>query len=239
MHAHQRHHARDQPRRIAGYVIDVRQAVEEISRRLADQRHRNVAEAGVLRQHGQEGLDHARRETVADDDAVDVMGFEIFFRRLDAERADHADAFAHGDAERRIKRPAAGNQHGGILKRMADCSRAVSRSTGNEASLGRAIGTAASASASTRAMIGTIAPLAVAACRQSMRAADSLGGAPGSAMMMAAGLTEMKAVGASAQLVSMMGNAPARLRACTRSGAGRSATTMSGPCSDITPTRTG
>src|SRR6185437_13094755 len=91
--------------------------------------------------------------------------------------------------------------------RMAEASRATSRATGNAASLGSAIGTAASSSPSTRAMTGTIGPLAVAICRQSMRAAASLGGGPGSAMMTAAGLTEMNAVGASAQVVSTIGKA--------------------------------
>ena len=82
-------------------------------------------------------------------------------------------------------------------------------------------------------MTGTIGPFAVAICRQSMRAADSLGGAPGSAMMTAAGLTATKAVGASAHLVSTIGKAPAALSASTRSAAGFSATTMIGPCSDM------
>ena len=98
-------------------------AVGEIGRRLADQRNRNVAEAGILRQHGQEGFDHARRKAVADHDAVDVARFEMFVGGLDAERAEHADAFAHGDTQRRIKRAAAGDQHGRILKRIADRQR--------------------------------------------------------------------------------------------------------------------
>ena len=62
-----------------------------------------------------------------------------------------------------------------------------------------------------------------------MRAADSLAGGPGSAMITAAGLTEMKAVGASAHVASMMGKAPAALSASVRSAAGLSATTMMGP----------
>src|ERR1035437_5404259 len=76
-------------------------------------------------------------------------------------------------------------------------------------------------------------PLAVAICRQSMRAAASLGGAPGSAITTAVGLTETKAVGASAHVVSMIGKAPAATSASTRSVAGLSAATLIGPCSDM------
>src|SRR5579885_453818 len=86
-------------------------------------------------------------------------------------------------------------------------------------------------------MVGTIGPLAVAIWRQSMRAEDSLGGGPGSAMTTAAGLTATKAVGASAQVASTMGKAPAPLKAATSSVAGFSATTISGPCSDMPRTR--
>src|SRR5664279_5666078 len=76
-------------------------------------------------------------------------------------------------------------------------------------------------------------PLAVAICRQSMRAAASLGGAPGSAITTAVGLTETKAVGASAHVVSTIGKAPAATSASTRPVAGLSATTSIGPCSDM------
>ena len=83
------------------------------------------------------------------------------------------------------------------------------------------------------AMVGTIGPLAVAICRQSMRAEDFDLGAPGSAITTAAGLTATKAVGASAHLASTMGKAPAAPSASTRPVAGWSATTMIGPCSDM------
>ena len=58
-------------------MIDIRQRLGEFGRRLAEHRHRQVAEARVLRQHGEEGLDHARREAVADHDAVDVARVEM------------------------------------------------------------------------------------------------------------------------------------------------------------------
>src|SRR5450755_794991 len=76
-------------------------------------------------------------------------------------------------------------------------------------------------------------PLAVAICRQSMRAEASLCGAPGSAITTAAGLTATKAVGASAHVASTIGNAPAAPSASTNSAAGLSATTIIGPCSDM------
>ena len=62
-------------------IVDIGQAFGEIGRRLADHRHRNVAEAGILGEHGQEGLHHARREAVAHHDAVDVARIEMAGRR--------------------------------------------------------------------------------------------------------------------------------------------------------------
>ncbi len=112
---------------------------------------------------------------------------------------------------------------------MADCRRAISRSTGSDASADSAIGMAASWSPWAIAIVGTIGPLTVAICRHSMREEDSLGGGPGSAITTAAGLTATKAVGASAHLASTMGKAPAAPSACTRSVAGFSATTIIGP----------
>ena len=207
VHAHQRHHARDQPRRIAVDVIDIGQRLGEFGRRLADHRHRNVAEAGVLRQHGEEGFHHARRKAVAHHDAVDVARVEMLGGGLHAERAQHLDALAHRHAELGIERPAAGDQHGGVVERIADRQRrqpAVMRGEGLDAAqhgrmqgahahgrlqardqpLDRQRGVGRQARSgwrlpgrrSARAITGTMMPLAVAICRQSMRAADSLGG---------------------------------------------------------------
>ena len=97
------------------------------------------------------------------------------------------------------------------------------------ASVVNARGIAASCSSSAKAMVGTIGPDAVAICRHSMREEDSLTGGPGSAMITADGLTDTKAVGASAHLVSTMGKAPASPSASTRAVAGLSATTINGP----------
>ncbi len=59
---------------------------------------------------------------------------------------------------------------------MADCRRAISRSTGSAASAGKRDRDGGFLVAMARAMIGTIGPFAVAICRQSMRAEDSLCG---------------------------------------------------------------
>ena len=117
--------------------------------------------------------------------------------------------------------------------RSADCSRAISRSMGSEASLGKAVATAASRSASTRAITGTTGPSMAAISWQMVSASAAFGGGPGSAMTMAAGSMVSKAAGISAQLASTMGKAPAALSAATRSAAGLSATTIIGACRDM------
>ena len=87
--------------------------------RAAEHGDRQVAKARVLGEHGQQRLDDARAETVADHHAVDVAGVERARRALDAERADQADALADGDRETRIGAAAAGDQHGRFLERIA------------------------------------------------------------------------------------------------------------------------
>ena len=116
VHAHQGHHARDQAFGIAADVVDIGQRFAEAVRRLADHRHRQVAAARVLREQSEEGLDHARRKAVADHDAVDVARLDMLGSGFDAERADHLDTLAHGDAERGIERAAADDQHGGVVE---------------------------------------------------------------------------------------------------------------------------
>ena len=87
--ADQRQRGRDHLRGFAGEYFEVRQFV---GRRQVARRHhdRQVAEAGVLRQHGEEGVDHARTKPFAEHDAVDVAGVEMLGGGLDAECADHA-----------------------------------------------------------------------------------------------------------------------------------------------------
>ena len=108
--------------------------------RIVEHADRQVAETRVLGQHGQQRLDHARPEAVADDDAVDVAGVEIARGGLDAERADEADALADRDRQRRIGAAASDAQHGRVVEqvvRTADgsvtlaarrCARAAARS---------------------------------------------------------------------------------------------------------------
>ena len=102
---------------VAGDDLEVRQIV---GRRQIACRHDDgkVAEAGVLRQHGEEGVDHARAETFAEHDAVDVPDVEMLRRRLDRERADHAGALAKRDRQRRIGAAAADQQHGRVARRI-------------------------------------------------------------------------------------------------------------------------
>ena len=44
---------------------------------------RQIAKAGILGQHREESIDHARAKTFAEHDAVDVAGIEMFGRGLD------------------------------------------------------------------------------------------------------------------------------------------------------------
>ncbi len=104
-------------------MIDIRKHRGELGWAFADHRYRQVAEADILRQHGEKGLHHARRKSVANDDTVNVAGIEVLGGGLDAERAQHLDLFAHGDAELWIERTAPRDQHRGILKRVADRQR--------------------------------------------------------------------------------------------------------------------
>ena len=97
--------------------------VYKFRRRLADHRHRNVAEAGVLRQYGEEGFHHARRKTIAHHDAVDVARVEVLGGGLHAERAHHLYPLAHRHAELGVERAAAGDQHGRVVERVADWQR--------------------------------------------------------------------------------------------------------------------
>ena len=117
MLADQRQRCRDHLGRVVGDDFEVRQIV---SRRQVVCRydHGKVAEAGILRQHGEEGVDHARAKAFAEHDAVDVSDVEMLRRRLDRERADHAGALAKRDRQRRIGAAAADQQHGGVARRI-------------------------------------------------------------------------------------------------------------------------
>ena len=113
--ADQRQRGRNHLRRFAGENFEIRQFVRrrEIGRRHHD---RQMAEAGVLGQHGEEGVDHARAKAFGEHDAVDVAGVEMTGRRLDAERADHAGLLAERHRQRRVGAAAADQQHGGVAR---------------------------------------------------------------------------------------------------------------------------
>ena len=85
----------------------------------AEHGDRQIAKAHIFGQHGQQRLDDARAETVADHHAVDVARIERARRALDAERADHADPLADRDRQRRIGAAAAGDQHARFVERIA------------------------------------------------------------------------------------------------------------------------
>src|SRR5689334_11709542 len=66
-----------------------------------------------------------------------------------------------------------------------------------------------------------------------MADAASMSATPGSDSTMAEGLTSAAAVAAPAQDVSMTGNAPVSVKACTKPPAGSLATMRIGPCNDM------
>ena len=117
MLADQRQRGRDHLGGVAGDDLEVRQIV---GRRQIVRRHDDgqVAETGILRQHREEGVDHARAETFAEHDAVDVADVEMLRRGLDRERADHAGPLAERDRQRGIGAAAADQQHGGVAGRI-------------------------------------------------------------------------------------------------------------------------
>jgi len=119
--------------------------------------------------------------------------------------------------------------------RSAIPSRATSREVEASASIGRPPGVAMPASLRARPMSGMKGPLEDWICSARVSAALASEAGPGSASTMAESCPEMKADGASTQRLSTMGKAPAAPKACTRSGAGLSATTTIGPWRDMSP----
>jgi len=80
-------------RGFAGDHLEVRQIVCRVEIG-AGHHDGEMAEARNLRQHREEGVDHARAEAFGDDDAVDVSDVEMLRRGFDRERADDAGALA-------------------------------------------------------------------------------------------------------------------------------------------------
>ena len=81
--------------------------------------HGQVAEARILRQHGEERVGDAWAETFADDDAVDVADIEMLCGGLDAERADDAHLLSERDRERRVGHAAPDQQRRRVMQRIA------------------------------------------------------------------------------------------------------------------------
>ena len=120
MHAHQRHHARDEPCRIAVDVVDVRNGRKNRASSSADHRDRNIAEARVLRQQVKEGLHLARRKSVAE--TTPSMSRES--RSLAAASTLSAPTILTrspmATLSAGIKRAAAGDQHRGVIQRVVN-----------------------------------------------------------------------------------------------------------------------
>ena len=114
----------DQRQRVGGNALGLAGDDFEIGQivgrrqRVRRQHDRQVAEARIFGQHGEEGIHHARAKTFAEHDAVDVAGVEMFRRGFDRERADHAHPLAKRDRKRGIGRAAADQQHGGVARRI-------------------------------------------------------------------------------------------------------------------------
>ncbi len=105
-------------RGLAGEDFEIRQVICR-RQRTRRQHDRQVAEAGIFGQHGEERIFHPRRKTFAEHDAVDVADVEVLGRRFERQRADHAHPLAERNRERRIARAAADQEHGGVTRRIA------------------------------------------------------------------------------------------------------------------------
>ena len=89
-----------------------------VARHLGDQADGEIAKARVRSECGEEGFDHARPESVPDDEAVDVAGVEVARGILHAQRADQADLRSDRGGERGIGTAAPGDQHGRFVQRV-------------------------------------------------------------------------------------------------------------------------
>ena len=105
----QRQGGRRHMRGVAGVDFQVGELVSGTDCRCHN--NRQVAEPGVLGQHRQEGVGHARRKPLSEHDAVYIAGVEVLCRRLDAECADDARALTERDGQRRIGAAAPDQQH--------------------------------------------------------------------------------------------------------------------------------
>ena len=117
MLADQRQRVGGNVRGLAGYDFEVRQIIGR-RQRIRRHHHRQIAKARILGQHREEGIHHARTETFAEHDAVDVAGVEMLGGGFDRERADHPDPLAERYRKRGVGGAAADQQHGGVAGRI-------------------------------------------------------------------------------------------------------------------------
>ena len=115
--------------------------------------------------------------------------------------------------------------------RSRSAIRAIKRSAGASAAMVRASGIAEVRSSGRRTIIGMSGAALAMRCASAVAAVRSA--ASGSDATTADGLISASAVGAADQDVSITGNAPALVNACTRPPAGWAPTTRIGPCKDI------
>ena len=242
---------------ICGFAADDFEIWQLIGRRqrIRRQHHGQMAEAGILGQHGEEGIHHARTKTFAEHDAVDVAGVEMLGGGLDRQRADHAHPLAERHRQRRVGGATADQQYGRVAGRIEIGQARPPGRRRAGASRWRAgrgpAGWRADAPAGDRscprfaktewrcreAGLRSRPRSAAdrAAVRQSVLPAHEMPGSAGSgiATRTAAGAICSTARDASAQPVSMTGNNFASSSAPANGGRPAVETTMIGPCWDI------
>jgi hypothetical protein len=136
--ADQRQRVGGDMRRFAGDDFEIGQFVGW-GEFIRSQHDRQMAEARILRQHRQERVDHAQRETFRDDDAVDVAIGEVIGGGFDAEGPDHARTLAERDRERREAAAAADQEHGRMQRRITLCQLGGAWRLGGKAAQNRCI----------------------------------------------------------------------------------------------------
>ena len=240
---------------LAGYDFEIRQVIGR-RQRIRRHHHRQIAKAGILGQHREEGIHHARTEPFAEHDAVDIAGVEMLRRGFDRERADHADPLAERYRKRRIGGAAADQQHGGVAGRIeVGC---VARASGSpsmrritvicECANPQAGAQPRRQAIEAAAGLGKWNGVVGQRCRGidrdqrqigplrgdlSARASRSGSAVPAIATRTAAGCNCSTARDASAQPASIIGNIWASSSVLANDGRPAVDTTMSGPCWDI------
>ena len=111
--------ARDNLVRRASHDVEIRELRHSAAGETAADNHRQRAKAGILGKNGEEGVGDARTKPVAEHDAVDIAGVEMFGCRLDAQGANQRHALAQCDGELRIGSAAPDQKDGCVLQGIA------------------------------------------------------------------------------------------------------------------------